>query len=157
MTRMPYSSPVLRVNNLNLRPWLVRLVRPGDRYGAEHCLVHGRPRPGRKLEFASKFDSIPMVEFYDFTNPEFGYDYAGDRGEAASVGAQPLGQFVSRYYVSTLQESPAVNGLCLQGGVSGWSVDHILMQKVMAWLERTLALPNEEQPLYTEEIDMFGQ
>lgn len=69
------------------------------RYGLDDCLTH---------------DGGPMVEFYDATyaGPDFG----------------PRGQFVSRYYLSTLMDRRgmpglyAEYGLCLQGDVPEWVV-----------------------------------
>jgi hypothetical protein len=72
----------------------VVLVRKGDRYGLENCLTHEK--------------DDPMVEFYDA-------DYAG------KPYFTKVGQFVSRYYLSTLTERP-VAGLCLDGGIPKWSI-----------------------------------
>ena len=147
-TKLPYSSPVLRVDNLNKHPWLVRLVRPGDRYGAEHCRIHGEPRPGRR---PTRFDKDPLVEFYSYLNPTHSYDYAGPSSKAEEAGARPLGQLAGSYYATTLLESSGntENGLCIHAGVPEWCVDHILMQKVMSWLDRMLKVPHDKQPIYT--------
>lgn len=50
-----------------------------------------------------------LVEFYDAT-------YAGVKG------FPELGQFVSRYFASTLKEG-SIGGLCLDGGVPEWFID----------------------------------
>ena len=119
----PFADPA------NGRAWLVRLVPMGGRYGRHNCLINGdNPNP----VFASK---EPLVEFYDFTNPHFEYDFEGSPEEARSAGALPLGQFVSRYNLSTLLERhPA--GLCLQGDVPVWSISMGGMGMVIDWLER---------------------
>jgi hypothetical protein len=70
----------------------VRVVNTGDRYGVNDCLVNTKP---------------PMVEFYD---SRFTKGADGDRG-----------QFVSRYYVDTILDGSNC-GLCLDGGVSAWTV-----------------------------------
>lgn len=86
---------VARVVNSNGRAFNVRLVRCGDRYGRNDCLVH---------------DQVdPLVEFWDATyedDPRF------------SPG---LGQFTSRYYLSTLADRPVV-GLDLCGHVDVWKL-----------------------------------
>jgi hypothetical protein len=82
-------------NGLTFR---MRLVGKGDAYGRDNCLVH-------------KGDD-PLVEFYDVAHMH-----------DVSPGGAPLGQFVSRYYASTLRESRSVSGLCLDGGVRDWYLD----------------------------------
>ena len=84
----------------------VRLVNTGERYGLDDCLVN---------------DKAPMVEFYDSR-------YAG-----ASFGER--GQFVSRYYVSTLLDRQPL-GLCLDGGVPEWSVSAAGMQQVVEYIQQ---------------------
>jgi hypothetical protein len=88
--------------------WNVRLVNEGDRYGRDDCLTHDK--------------SEPMVEFYD-------------RRYVDKFG--PRGQFVSRYYLSTLTDDRGhlANGLCLDGGVPAWSVNAHDMAQVLAWLD----------------------
>lgn len=58
----------------------------------------------------------PLVEFYDTRYPHTQY-----------------GQFVSRYYVSTLLESDT-GGLCLDGGVPSWTVGAQDMDTVRKYL-----------------------
>ena len=70
----------------------IRIVREGDRYGANDCLTHAKPDP--------------MIEFYDA------------RQDPAKFG--PRGQFVSRYYVKTLAASTSTSGLLLDTGSPDW-------------------------------------
>lgn len=58
----------------------------------------------------------PLVEFYDARYPH-----------------TEFGQFVTRYYVSTILERER-NGLCLDGGIPEWSVSANDMDIVRAWL-----------------------
>lgn len=83
-----------------------RIVRKGDRYGAGRSLVH---------------DDKPMVEFYDDTHH--------------SEWADPLGQFISRYYIETLltDRRPGV-GLDLCGYEPQWKIDGPTMDWFVAWL-----------------------
>lgn len=63
----------------------------------------------------------PIVEFYDTRSMQ-----------------TKDGQFVSRYFVSTLLEPRAdgkTYGLDLYGGVSNWTIDATTMGSVRAWLE----------------------
>lgn len=55
-----------------------------------------------------------LVEFYDTRYPHTAY-----------------GQFVSRYYLSTLQEHALDEGLNLCGGVPDWSSDAASLQAVV--------------------------
>ena len=58
----------------------------------------------------------PLVEFYDARYPH-----------------TEFGQFVSRYYVSTILEG-ANRGLCLDGAEPEWSISAGDMAVVRAWL-----------------------
>lgn len=84
---------LLEITNDDGRRFTVRVVVKGERYGRTDGLLH------RKHD--------PMVEFYDASHagPKFG----------------PLGQFVQRYYLSTLLKR-AGSALCLHGGVPVWHV-----------------------------------
>ena len=93
---------------------VVRIVYDGDRYGLRHCLVH---------HDAGKND--PLVEFYDGT-------YAGQDG------FDPEGQFVSRYYLSTLLEGASgllTTGLYL-GDDPSWRVPAAEMRGIVAQLQQ---------------------
>ncbi len=76
----------------------VRAVLKGERYGLNDVLTH------------DKLD--PLIEFWDTS------------ADPAKFGAD--GQFVSRYYASTLalgdQWSKPTGGLALQGGIPVWTV-----------------------------------
>ena len=90
------------------RVFCVRLVREGVTYGRDRCLTHAK--------------EDPLVEFYDTK-------YAGKKG------FDPLGQFVSRYYLSTLQGRDHRLGLALHGREPAWSVPARAMTYVMQWLK----------------------
>lgn len=89
------------------RNWNVRIVHQGEHYGLNDMLTHD--------------SSDPLLEFYDATyeGPKFG----------------PLGQFVSRYYVSTImgiQENSY--GLCLDGGIPEWQVNGQSIATIQDWI-----------------------
>ena len=95
---------VARVVNAAGLTFNVRLVRKGDRYGLDDCLVHDKDEP--------------LVEFWDATyenDPRF------------TTG---LGQFVSRYFLSTLTDEDGnghklravPRGIALCGHVPAWTV-----------------------------------
>jgi hypothetical protein len=111
------------------REFLVRVIRKGDRYGLDNCLVHDDAR-----------NWGPMIEFWDLTN-------ANKPGLGGLGGFGPDGQFVSRYYARTLaedyREGSARQGLCLHGGVPEWNVDAAAMTKVLE-LVRALATTASE-------------
>jgi hypothetical protein len=79
---------MLQIVNDNGRKFNVRAVCEGGEYGLNDCLIH---------------DGAPMVEFYDAS-------YADPNGPFGERG-----QFVSRYYLKSLEEGPML-GVCLDGG-----------------------------------------
>jgi len=85
----------------------VRIVKTGDKYGRNDCLTN---------------DRAAMVEFYDsrYTDQTFG----------------DCGQFVSRYYISTLVESKFPYGLSLDGGIPEWSVSAEGMAQVLEYIQQ---------------------
>ena len=97
--------------------FLVRIVKHGERYGRNMCLANESHRP--------------LVEFYD-TRHNFDTDPAGEM----------LGQFVSRYYADTLQESlerrGGVTGLCLNGEVRDWTLNAPAMAVVHGFMDANI-------------------
>ena len=84
MHERPMPRIVTRIVNDAGRPFNVRLVRHGDHYGLDDCLVHDKGEP--------------LVEFWDATyehDPRF---------------TPGLGQFVSRYCFGTLTGKPGYYG-----------------------------------------------
>ncbi|MFX4300277.1 hypothetical protein [Pseudosulfitobacter pseudonitzschiae] len=88
-------------------PFTVRVVHQGDTYGLRNSLIHER--------------EDPLIEFFDAR-----FDH-----ERAEDGA-PLGQFISRYNLSTLEAKDGFtthspihdgSGIDLQGDVDAWVVD----------------------------------
>ncbi len=57
----------------------------------------------------------PLVKFYDMRNPSFSVDVDGDN----------IGQFVSSYYASTINDG--FGGINLQGGEPTWQVSNEFM------------------------------
>lgn len=107
------GTPVATIRNANGIAFNVRLVRKGDGYGRNLSIVHERDEP--------------LVEFYDAR-----YRFEGEAGAE-------FGQFVSRYYLKTLQGGGRFNlrahGLCLDGGVPDWNVDSGAMQTAFTLLD----------------------
>ena len=87
---------VARVVNDKGRAFNVRLVRRGDRYGLNDCLVHDQDEP--------------LVEFWDATY------------EADPRFTPGLGQFASRYCLGTLTGKGGSRGIALCGHVPEWTV-----------------------------------
>ena len=80
-------------------------------------IVNTGGKYGRAMRLTN--NEAPMVEFYDGR-----YMYT------------PFGQFVSRYYISTiLEENSYPTGLCLDGGVPEWQVSASDMQQVITFLK----------------------
>ena len=86
----------------NVSPrFVARVITKGEPYGRE----------GSGL-----VASDMIVEFYDAKHLDrFG----------------PIGQFVTRYYASTLRDHGDAQGLCLDGGVPEWQIDADAMRKVL--------------------------
>lgn len=88
------SSAELEAEMFQVEGFNVRLVFKGMFFGRNDCVEHEKDEP--------------LVEFYDSRTP-----MPNDKGR---------GQFVSRYYLSTLLESNLERGLCLDTGAPHWSV-----------------------------------
>jgi hypothetical protein len=99
-------------------PFLVRLVPPGAPYG--HNM--------RQVNVARE----AFVEFYDYRY-DFCHEFIGSNDAAKGAGAKRLGQFITKYYLSTLLESRP-GPLCLNGGIPVWTVDGDSMEEVRKWL-----------------------
>jgi len=70
-----------------------------------------------------------LVEFYDRTQDPIKF---------------PQGQFISRYYASTLLKSEAhVKGLCLHGGIPSWNVDAKTMAEIINWISELVGLDGD--------------
>lgn len=115
----------------------VRVVFRGDGYGLFRCADGGVGRAGSDGKHACVHDKDePMVEFYDSRHPhdpvEFGVDNAR------------RGQFVSRYYLSTLLADAAgrpdhIGGIALDGGVPAWTLDKASFQLALAYAQGVVA------------------
>lgn len=116
----------------------VRVVFRGDGYGLFRCADGGvgiaRAADGKHACVHDKDE--PMVEFYDSRHPhdpvEFGVDNAR------------RGQFVSRYYLSTLLADAAgrpdhIGGIALDGSVPAWTLDKASFQLALAYAQGVVA------------------
>ena len=114
--------------------WCVRIVFEGDNYGLNHCLEHDKDEP--------------MIEFYDMDSGAAAIMRNSDDKTEAYL-AEEYGQFVSRYYYSTLKMRDPLGkgnaltdwserGLNLHGGVDRWSVSSEFMVKAMAAINAEL-------------------
>jgi hypothetical protein len=122
--------------------WCVRIVSIGDQYGLKHCLTYG------EAEYDKDKHDDPMIEFYDMDSGAAEIlRNSADKTEAYL--GKKYGQFVSRYYYSTLKMRDPLGkgsaltdwskrGLCLHGGVDGWSVSSEFMVKAMTAINTEL-------------------
>lgn len=99
-------------------PFAVQIVCQGQAYGLKNGLIHD--------------SEDPLIEFFD---ARFDHEQTED-------GA-PLGQFVSRYNLSTLEANDGFtthspihdgSGIDLQGGVDAWVVDAEFIQGLSDFL-----------------------
>ena len=117
----PTPKVVARIINAVGRPFHVVLVLPGDRYGLDDKLIHD--------------GTEPFVEFWDATyenDPRF---------------TPGRGQFVTRYYLSTLTceegtmgqpQPPRIAGLNLCGYMPAWRVSGRNVVEALTAVERAL-------------------
>lgn len=70
----------------------------------------------------------PLIEFYD-----------------SRYNHSPLGQFVSRYYTSTLLEHDDNYGLALDGNSKEWSIDKKSMQSIKEFISSSLSEINSNK------------
>ncbi len=114
--------------------WCVRIVFEGDDYGRNHCLEHDK--------------DDPLIEFYDMDSRAADLMRGSDDKTEAYLGKE-YGQFVSRYYYSTLKMRDPLGkgsaladwskrGLNLHGGVDRWSVSSAFMVDAMAAINNEL-------------------
>ena len=114
MTPYSYTSEFGEFTNSAGVPWTVRVVFGGGRYGCEDCRTHD--------------ESDPLIEFYDAR-----YEHTAERG-----------QFVARYYASTLRGGKYTRpfgtgyGLNLQDDVPAWSLDAATCTRISHWLADNL-------------------
>ena len=103
---------MLQITNSKDITFNVRIILKGDKYGIRHFLTHEEDKP--------------LVEFFDAR-----YDVTEDEN-GKKMG---IGQFISRYYLKTLQErEPA--GLDLCGDVTAWEVSKKNMDKILEYAEK---------------------
>lgn len=103
----------------------VRVVFRGEGYGlfrdGKHACVHDKDEP--------------MVEFYDSRYPHVPVEF--------DVDEPRRGQFVSRYYLSTLLDDADrpgyIGGIALDGGVPAWTLDKASFQLALAYAQGVVA------------------
>jgi hypothetical protein len=112
--------------------WCVRIVFLGDNYGRDHCLTYGDREDINR--FVGQFERMdnPLIEFYDMDSSVAKFLRESDDKQARYMGEE-YGQFVSRYYLDTLNKTDWSNssGLNLDGGVDRWEVSGDFMSHVM--------------------------
>ena len=120
----------LIIFNNHRRRFGVRIVRPGDGYGVDDKIIF---EPGEGCDSHAERNEV-LVEFYDMT-------YASDDVHNSAFG--PRGQFVSRYYRSTLMEGRR-GGLDLMGYEPVWKIDAGTMEQVWRLLTWTYEQETEQ-------------
>ncbi len=96
------GTPIATIRNTQTGiPFTMRLVRQGDGYGRGLGITHDK--------------ADPLVEFYD---ARYACEQTQERGAE-------YGQFVSRYYLSTLLRDGPNTRLVLDGGVDAWTLDAV--------------------------------
>lgn len=92
------------------QPWTIRIVEEGDKYGLDDCLTYDSKEP--------------VIEFYDADHPH----------SADVASSVILGQFVSRYYISTIADG-GTGGLDLMGYEPKWKITSLMMSNVRDYLK----------------------
>lgn len=132
---------IFRLDNGYGLPLVCRLLEKGDHYGAYDCLTLER--------------DTPTLEFYDARHQQ-DYAFCGTDEEAKEANAECLGQFISRYFLTTLEESleSMQGGLCLHGGVPDWVISKEQLAKSVD--QATMRLKFEETfPLRVGELSAY--
>jgi len=103
--------------------WCVRAVFLGDSYGLGDCLTFN----SNDDQHGFNRDDNPLIEFYDMDSTAA--RIMADENDIV----RERGQFVSRYYLGTLNKTDwsQSSGLNLDGGVDRWSVSGEFMVKAM--------------------------
>ena len=99
------------------QPWTIRILEQGDAYGLDDCLIHDKDEP--------------TVEFYDADN-----EHTIDKPSGTM-----LGQFVSRYYISTIADGGR-GGMDLMGYEPKWKIENLMMDSVRAYVSTWAASKN---------------
>lgn len=113
-------------DSVTLQEWAVVVLETGDTYGRGDCFTADEP----------------MVEFYDRRYQE----NESGQGSHHAVGNE-RGQFVSRYYASTLLNSydhengttRDNRGLNLHGGVPAWSIEAPTYAVILGYVTEAIA------------------
>lgn len=98
------GNKMLQITNEVGRKFIIKIIKQSDLYGLNDCLVHN--------------DSDPMIEFYDAT-------YKNQNGFGK------CGQFVTRYFYSTLKDVELHSGIQLEGGIADWNVSAKNVRQVL--------------------------
>jgi hypothetical protein len=103
---------MIKALNDDGRPWVVRLVFNGDKYGLDFKLTHA--------------EEDPLVEFYDA------------RYEHTAYGQFVSHYYASTLLDSETLRQPG-QGLNLAGGVPEWKISSKGMLRVLLWVRASLA------------------
>lgn len=91
-------------------PFVAVRIEPGEPYGN---IVRRLPDDSPATYSQRLIAKEPLIEFYDRRYPH-----------------TELGQFVTRYYASTLAACKSGGGLCLDGGIYDWQISAANMELV---------------------------
>lgn len=130
---MDENQTYMKGQDLSIGDFRVHLVHEGERYGATGSLVYGDavgngyPNIGKRVNDCQLYGhGLPLVEFYDMSQDPAKF---------------PDGQFVARYYASTLlgldhtADPIATHAmLSLDGGFPKWTLDADQCAIVGGWL-----------------------
>ena len=100
----------LLISNVGFAPLAIRIVKKGDPYGKDGCLIN---------------KGSPMIEFYDRR-------YNIDKWLNPDIE----GQFIARYYVSSFLEAKSIF-LDLDTGISSWKLSEV--KAVQEWVKQEMA------------------
>ena len=98
------------IDNERNQPWSIRIVEEGDKYGRDDCLTYEKEEP--------------VIEFYD-----------GDNEFDKHTDGTMLGQFVSRYYISTIMDGTG-GGLNLMGYEPKWTINSLAMDSIRDYIQK---------------------
>ena len=119
---------------------MIKVINDGGRPWAVRLVFTGM---AYGLDFKLTHDKPePLIEFYD-----------------ARYEHTPYGQFVSRYYVSTLLEGfksgRTSGGICLEGSVPAWNVSGDALGRVLDWASKAVAERDANPPLDRQYVSQY--
>ena len=108
------------------RQLVARLLRPGDPYGRDNCMVWGEDA-GRGI-----VDPVLRAGIQALNAQRLGIEFWDTTPDPRAPRKSELGNFTgARYYLGDILKG--INGLCLMGGEPAWNIEAKDMATLRDW------------------------